>query len=303
MAFAILAPILSLGLPKALYFFLPGETQQPRAILMENLGTLTVLGVLFCTFILLGGDAFFVEHFDNPRLASVLPIIAFYGLFMIPMSAISATLMARDRVDRLVGFQLSSQALLILAVAIAALTFGTPEATISAYLAWSGLAVAFAVYLMLSATRQTLPLKPSIRGVTRQLKYGIPLGLAAMFGGISAQIDKYMVSVLCTTDFAIYVAGAVELPLIGVITGAMNAVVLPELAKYYKAGQLNQIRRLWQAAMNKSILILAPAMFIVLLFATELMVLLFSARYADAALHFASMLCLCLCEPQCMEAF
>ena len=194
MAFAILAPILSLGLPKALYFFLPGETQQPRAILMENLGTLTVLGVLFCTFILMGGDAFFVEHFDNPRLASVLPIIAFYGLFMIPMSAISATLMARDRVDRLVGFQLSSQALLILAVAIAALTFGTPEATISAYLAWSGLAVAFAVYLMLSATRQTLPLKPSISGVTRQLKYGIPLGLAAMFGGISAQIDKYMVS-------------------------------------------------------------------------------------------------------------
>ena len=92
---------------------------------------------------------------------------------------------------------------------------------------------------------------------------------------------------LCTTEeFAIYVAGAVELPLIGVITGAMNAVVLPELAKYYKAGQLNQIRRLWQAAMNKSILILAPAMFIVLLFATELMVLLFSARYADAATPF-----------------
>ena len=54
----------------------------------------------------------------------------------------------------------------------------------------------------------------------------------------------------------------------------MNAVVLPELTQYYKAGQLNQIRRC-AAAMNKSILILAPAMFIVLLFATELMTVLF----------------------------
>jgi len=79
------------------------------------------------------------------------------------------------------------------------------------------------------------------------------------------------------------VTGAVELPLIGVVTGAMNAVVLPELAKYYKAGELNQIVSLWQRAMNKAILVLAPAMFIVLLFGTELIVLLFSSTYAAAS--------------------
>ena len=63
----------------------------------------------------------------------------------------------------------------------------------------------------------------------------------------------------------------------------MNAVVLPELAKFFKAGKLNEIRLLWQRAMNKAILILAPATFIVLLFGTELITLIFSARYAEAA--------------------
>ena len=127
----------------------------------------------------------------------------------------------------------------------------------------------------------------SFGGMKEQLAYGVPLGLAGMFGGLSGQIDKYMVSIMCSTeDFGIYVAGAVELPLIGVITGAMNAVVLPELAKHYKNGRLDAIRLLWQRAMNKAILVLAPAMFVVLLFGTELIVLLFSQRYADAATPF-----------------
>ena len=284
MTFAILAPVLSLGMPKALYFFLPGETDRPRSILIENLMVLAVLGVLFCVMILLGGDHFFVNHFDNPKLADVLPIVAFYGLFMIPLGATGAALMARDRVEKLVVFQLSTQALLVLAVATTAIVFRTPKATITAYLVWSGVALIIGLLLMLKVTQQSTPLKLQFSGIKNQLRYGIPLGLAAMFGSISAQLDKYMVSVLCSTeDFAIYVAGAVELPLIGVITGAMNAVVLPELAKFFKAGKLNEIRLLWQRAMNKSILILAPATFIVLLFGTELITLIFSARYAEAA--------------------
>ena len=97
-------------------------------------------------------------------------------------------------------------------MATAAIVFRTPKATITAYLAWSGIALTLGLALMLKATRQSAPLKPKISGIKNQLRYGIPLGLAAMFGSISAQLDKYMVSVLCSTeDFAIYVAGAVEL--------------------------------------------------------------------------------------------
>ena len=65
--------------------------------------------------------------------------------------------------------------------------------------------------------------------------------------------------------FAIYVTGALEIPLIGIVTGAMNAVVLPELAKFYKAGETGRIVDLWQRAMNKALLILVPVMFVILI--------------------------------------
>ncbi|MBV72046.1 MAG: hypothetical protein CMH52_12025 [Myxococcales bacterium] len=287
MTFAMCAPMLGLGLPKALYFFLPGEQERPRSILIENLSLLLLLAIFFCGFILLGGDKIFVEHFQNPRLGQVMPMVAIYGLCMLPMAAISATLMARDRVENLVTFQLSTQALLIVSVGCAAYFWRTPSATVSAYAIWAIIALTFALILMFKVTRQDSPIKVGVGGMKQQLAYGVPLGLAGMFGGLSGQIDKYMVSIMCSTeDFGIYVAGAVELPLIGVITGAMNAVVLPELAKHYKNGRLDAIRLLWQRAMNKAILILAPAMFIVLLFGTELIVLLFSERYAEAATPF-----------------
>jgi len=284
MIYAMLAPALGLGLPKALYYFLPGEHKRPRAILLENLLVLGILGAAFAAFMMFGGGVFFAQHFENAQLAELAPVVALYGVCMVPMAALGPTMMARDRVGTLVWFQIGGQASLILMVAISAYLWTTPSATISAYACWSFGACVLALTLMLRSTALSAEYRPTFGGMKSQLAYGIPLGLAGMFGGLSAQIDKYMVSVMCTTeDFAIYVTGAVELPLIGVVTGAMNAVVLPELAKSYKAGNLQYIRRLWQRAMNKAILVIAPAMFVVLLFGSELIVFLFSASYEAAA--------------------
>jgi O-antigen/teichoic acid export membrane protein len=285
--FAMIAPVLTLGLPKALYFFLPGETERPRGILLENLTLLLCASSVFAGIILFGGGDFFADHFGNPQLKAMMPMVAVYGFCMLPIAATSPTLMARDRVGHLVGFQLTTQAVLITAVACATYWYATPMATLSAYAIWSFAALIVAVVFMFHSTQGGHHSGPTRTGMKTQLAYGVPLGLAAMFGGLSTQIDKYMVSVMCSTeDFAIYAAGAVELPLIGVITGAMNAVVLPELAKSYKARKLHAIRDLWQRAMNKAILILAPAMFVVLLFGTELVVALFSESYEDAAIPF-----------------
>ena len=126
--------------------------------------------------------------------------------------------------------------------------------------------------------------RPSWTGIKAQLAFGVPLGLASMFGSLSGQIDKFMVSLMCSREeFAVYVTGALEIPLIGVVTGAMNAVILPELAKSYKAGELGAIVSLWQRAMNKAILILAPAMCGILLLGPEIMTLLFSETYTAAS--------------------
>ena len=56
LAYAFVSPLLMLGLPDALYYFLPGENKRPRSLLMENLLLLSFMAGLFSLFLLFGGN-------------------------------------------------------------------------------------------------------------------------------------------------------------------------------------------------------------------------------------------------------
>lgn len=290
--YGLVAPLLTLGLPKALYYFLPSAPGRGSAALVENLGLLAAGGVLFAVALPLGVAEVAARAFDNPELASVALWMAPYAIAMGPLAALGACLVASDRVGALVKFNIGSRAVLLAAVAVAALVVGEAWATVGAYAAWAVVAVVPAVWLMRRAVRAVAAEeggaggagRASWAGLRAQLAFSVPLGLASLLGTVSKQLDKLIVSAMCSTEvFAIYVTGALELPLIGVVTGAMSAVVLPELTRFHQAGTPEKIVALWQRAMNLAMAVLAPVMFAVLLLGPELMTVLFSARYAEAA--------------------
>ena len=284
LVFSMASPLLMMGLPKALYYFLPAEERRPRAVLLENLLPLLAGAILFGLALFVGLSDVFADRFDNKAVAILALLMAPYALFMFPSNAFGACMMARDRVGTLLSFNIASRVLLLAVLAVAAIGFGTAAATLGAQVIWAVGAGVVAVILMFRVTRGGADRRPRWSGVVVQLKFAIPLGLASMLGSLSSQLDKYIVSDLCSREaFAIYVTGALEIPLIGIITGAMNAVVLPELSKFYKAGQTARIVDLWQRAMSKALLILVPAMFVILILGTELVVVLFSSAYEDAA--------------------
>ena len=67
---------------------------------------------------------------------------------------------------------------------------------------------------------------PSGKSMKEIIKYSAPLGIASMMGTIMLQLDKIIVSSMCTPEeFANYVNGAIEIPLIAVITGSISAVI------------------------------------------------------------------------------
>ncbi len=284
LVYAICAPALTLGLPKALYFFLPGDEENGRTHVLNNLFLLLGVGLAFALATVLFGGPLAARYFNNGSLEALVPLVGLYGMAMLTMSGVSACLVATNKVSVLVRYQIFTQLLLLSVVGGLAWYSGTAKATVSGYLIWSGCVVVVAILLMFKMTQGGDAASPSWGGMKAQLSYGIPLGLAGMFGAISTQVDKLMVSVLCPKEeFAVYVTGAIELPLIGMVTGAMSVVVLPELTKFHKAGRHDRIVELWQRAMNKAILVLAPAMFVVLLFGPEIMRILFSSQYEDAS--------------------
>ncbi|NQT04252.1 MAG: oligosaccharide flippase family protein [Planctomycetes bacterium] len=286
LAYAFISPLLMLGLPQALYYFLPGENKRPRTVLVENLLLLSFMAGLFTLFLLFGGNRLLAWRFNNPDIARTLLILAPYPLFMLPASAFGACLITRDRVKQVAVFNVLSRLFMLGTVLTAVLIWRTPAAAIVGTVVGAGIVLLPALKLMFTACNVG-SLLPSTKGMWSQLKYAVPLGLAGIIGTISLSLDKMIVSSMCSPEqFAVYVNGAIEIPLIGVLTGSVIAVLVPDFVRMYKADQYQELRALWHRAMVRCLAILLPAMGFILVMAPEIMRVLFSAKYENSAYPF-----------------
>lgn len=286
LAYAFAAPLLVLGLPQALYYFLPGESKRPRAVLVENLLLLSLMAGLFTLFLLFGGNRLLAWRFNNADLSRTLLILSPYPLFMLPTSALGACLMARDRVKQIVVFNILSRLFMLAVVITAVLIWQIPAAAIVGTVVAAGIILLPALKLMF-ASCNVGSLLPSTKGMWSQLKYAVPLGLAGIFGTISQSLDKMIVSSMCSPEqFAVYVNGAIQIPLIGILTGSVTAVLIPDFVRLYKATQYQELRALWHRAMVRCLAILLPVMGFILVMAPEIMRVLFSAKYEKSAYPF-----------------
>ena len=242
LAYAFISPLLMLGLPQALYYFLPGENKRPRSLLMENLLLLSFMAGLFTLFLLFGGNRLLAWRFSNPNIARTLLILAPYPLFMLPASGLSACLIARNRVKQVAVFNVLSHLFMFAVVLTAVLIFRTPVAAIVGTVIGAGIVLFPALKFMFAACNVG-SLLPSINGMWSQLQYAVPLGLAAIIGTISKLLDKMIVSSMCSPEqSAVYINGAIEIPLIGVLTGSVMAIIIPDLVKMHKAAQYKELR-------------------------------------------------------------
>jgi O-antigen/teichoic acid export membrane protein len=282
LAYAFVAPLLMLGLPNALYYFLPGENKRLRSRLMDNLMLLTFMAGLFTLFLLFGGNRLLAWRFKNPDLARTLLILAPYPLFMLPASAFGACLIARDKVKQVAVYNVLSRLFILAIVLTAVLIWRTPVAAVVGTVIGAGIVLLPALQLMFASCKVG-SLLPSTEGMWSQLKYAVPLGLAGFIGTISMSLDKIIVSSMCSPEqFAVYVNGAIEIPLIGVLTGSVIAVLLPDLVKFYKAAQHQELRELWHRAMIKCSLLILPIMVFLFVMAPEVIRVLFSDKYVES---------------------
>ena len=287
LAYGTAAPLLALGLPKALYYFLPGEKKRPGGIFLENLLLLVLMGAIFMIGLWLGGAELLAGRFNNPDLAATLLIFAPFALFMLPQGAFSACMMGRDRVYWVAIAEPLGKVMMTLIVIIAAFTLGGSRGPIIGAVIGSALLFVPLTGLMFHACRGG-DWTVTGKGMMNQLSYSIPLGFAAMVGTMAGNLDKIVVSSLGTPgEFAVYVNGAMHLPIVGIITGSVVSVLLPDMAACFKKGEYEKAIGMWQRAAVKCGLFLVPAGILLMGLAPEFVVMLYGQRYEESALPFA----------------
>lgn len=286
LAFNIVVPLLTFGIPLALYYFIPRRKDASRAVVTENLLILSAGAIGFSLFILLGGNEVMARQFQNPALASSLMWLVPFAFFELYSRSVGPCLMAHDQAHLVAIYNVVTRLFVMILGISAAFLFATTTAVIVAMVIAAGIRLLIGFALMWQATRGTRG-APTMSGVTEQLRYGIPLGIAGVFGTLTLTMDKFIVASLCSNvDFAIYAVGAFEIPLVGIITGSVTAVLLADLSTMFTENKKGEAVGMWGRAAEKVAMLLFPVMVGLFVIAPEVITLLFSEKYAKSVLPF-----------------
>lgn len=286
LAYSFAAPVLTLSLPQAIYYFLPGEKKRPRGIIIDNLSLLVIMGAVFSLFLALGGNKLFAMRFSNPDLEHTLRWMIPYPLFTLPAGILGAVMVVQGRVTALSIYNILSRLLLSIAIIVGCIVTHSYSGPLLAQIIFPVITLPLVLWMVFSSVPGKIqgPNWPSMKSM---LKYSIPLGLAFMLGSISLQLDKMVVSSLCTPEeFAIYVNGAMEIPLIGILTGSISTVILADMARYCKEQNYQRSLILFRKAALYSSIILFPTMCFLLIYAEDFIVTIYSSKYIGSTIPF-----------------
>ena len=293
--YSLLAPFLALGIPQALFYFLPGQTGEWRRYLVESLFWVFLITFFFTLFLLLGGDSFIAGCFHNPDLQKTLFMLPLFIPASLVMGLLPPPMVVVAKVKTLAAFNIFSR-LLIGGSTVAAFLFLSKGYAPSA--AAQTVTTFFAGGVALFLLFKTMGKKGggksfSLSSATRLILFAGPLGVASMCDVATLEAGKVIAAASMAPEaFAIFVNGAIEVPLITAITGSISNVIFADLREHFVRGEKEQALALFRTAALKSAYILFPVVLFLLVLADDFMVLLYSSRYLASAYPFRVLLLL-----------
>ena len=283
--FSIVSPLLVAGIPVALLYFIPRSDDPADASsrVGEAYIVLGALGFITSTAIAVGRVPL-AEALGNPELSGALLAYAPYPFFMFVTSVMPMALVAVRRAGLAAALNALGGAFVALGVLTAALIEADASHMATGLVVgqvWTAVAATYAVQRTVGISVRREKVK---QGALVLLGYGLPLALTGLAGRFAFQFDRLVVSRNFTPAlFAVYVVGAVELPITAIVQQAVNAVLVPALSRHYAAGDLTGMAALWRRAIRRTSLILFPLFVFFMLTSTATVKLLFGSNYAESA--------------------
>ncbi len=286
LAYNIATPILTMGLPTAMYYFLPGEEKRNKALVLENMLLLFIAGLIFTLFLHFGGAKLLANRFNNKDLLVTLEWMKFYPLYTFPILLRSAVWVTQDKVNLNAKYNVVTgfiEAVILIIVGLIAQSYEAP--TIIRII----IPIAYfpiCVYLIFKNVKGEWS-SPTLASMSKIAKFSIPLGLATVLGTLAKQLSGMVVSLLSTPEeYAIFANGAKEVPFIGIITGSISVVIMADMTKYIKEGEVNSALELFRKSASISASFLFPIMICLMIFSESFIEILYSSKYSESVVPF-----------------
>lgn len=228
----------------------------------------------------------FVKMFENDLLDDLI-LLSLINLFaQIPIPVFMAVLVYWGKVKRMTMILVVSNILKVMAMFVAIQIYHSID-VLMVGLSITGVIQMVLLYLSVpDVLRKSGEFSRQLS--SKFLKVASPLAVSSLIERSLFYIDGMMISALLgTTAFALYRAGAIEVPFIATLYGAVATIVMPEVAKSYAEKNYSEIVRLKRVAISTTVFMVYPILLYLLFFSGPLVSAYLSDKYMGSIVVFS----------------
>ena len=285
------ALILSTGFPQSIMYHLPGRPLVERAAVARKVvRTMFGLGLGAAVLLVVLGQhgralLDMISPVDGEQIVDLGPlmIIALLPLGDLPGRLMPNLLVAEDRprgaavygVFRSLGLSLCT---------LLPIAFGGSVWTVAQCLVGLGVAQGLWVLMTLRVLYRDVPRRDAPLTLGEMLRFGLPLGLTDIVAILNNRFDRFLIMLMfADVIFAEYQAGAWQIPIVTRVPYIVGTAMAPQLVEMFRAGRARDAIGLWRASIEKVSLIVVPVALVFVVAAEEVVEILFTTKYANAA--------------------
>jgi O-antigen/teichoic acid export membrane protein len=270
--------IAQLGMASSLYYFLPLAPREAGRYVANATVVLGLAG-LACFGALVVIAPRISQWMNNGQIAQYMPWLGAY-LFLTMVSApFEIVLISRGKYLWASAAYALSDFARAAAFILAAIVFGQLEWLLKGAVLVAALRVVATLLYFRKEFGGTLRLDRA--ALKRQFRYALPFGLAVLVETLQASLPQYVVSYLYSpAALAIFAVGCLQVPLVDFAASPTSDVMMVKMQESLAEGRRRAVAAIWRDTTWKLAVLFFPLVALLLVSAREVIVLLFTAKYA-----------------------
>ncbi|GGG11401.1 hypothetical protein GCM10011344_10150 [Dokdonia pacifica] len=277
--FEVLAPLLGLGLSNTIFYFFP-RFENKIKLLQTCLSIVLVISIIFQLIISLGADYHIATLLKNDSLINYFYILGLFSFFSLSNTVMYSYFILIKKTKTSLVINFIGNIILLLGMLFLAMYYSSLEFI----LIFRTVVFAIIFILMLLQTKAYIFQYKNWGNFKIDLNkifmYSYPVGLSLLVGVISYKIDKILVSNFTSPeDYAIYINGAFEVPLISIVTSSIAGATFGVMTQYCKDKNYTLALSLFKKITITSALVLFPSFAFLFWYSKDVILLLFGETY------------------------
>ncbi len=278
--------VFALGLPNSINYFIPTIKSSSKPNFITTYFVLiNSLSLCIALFLYLFKD-YITEYYNNAEIGSYAFFLCTIPWANMCIQSRTNLLIVESKVKREFLYCIANSLCIFSLVVFVVYTNNSFNFFINTYVLIEIVFTILVYYEAYLAAKKKILLSFDRKLIKEIFVFSIPLGISIMVSTIIIDLDKLIIGYfLGEESVAIYANAGKELPF-SIIPASITAVVLPSIVKLVKCGDVNKAISLWKNAIEISFIILLFLTLTSIIFAPQIISLLYSDKYLSGVFIF-----------------